>query len=80
MSQGGSSIASPSAPWEPSEFLVEEAVQKEQDEWEATMERSEVKDVEFEEDHIEVVWLVKNPHQLSRSGVNPHQVQGGQRY
>ena len=26
------------------------------------MEKSEVKDVEFEEDRLEVVWLVVNPH------------------
>ena len=70
MLQGGSSAASPSALWRPLEFLVEEVVQEE----------LEVKDVEFEEDHMEVVRLVMNPYQLSGSGVNPCQVQGRRRY
>ena len=47
MSLGGSSAALPFTPWKPLKFLVEEAVQEEQDEWETTMERLEVKDVEF---------------------------------
>ena len=53
--------------WRPLEFLVEEA--EELDEWETAMVKLEVEDVEFEEDHVEVVWLVVNHHQLSSSGV-----------
>ena len=55
MLQGGSSAASPSALWRPLEFLVKEPVKEELDEWEATLEKLKVKDVEFEEDHMEVV-------------------------
>ena len=80
MLQGGLSVASLSALWRPLEFLVEEAVQEELDGWEATIEKLEVKDVKFEEDHMEVVRLLMNPHKLLGSGVNPYQVQGGRMY
>ena len=66
----------PFALWRPLELLVEEA--EELVEWENVMEKLEVEDVEFEEDRMEVVRLVVNHHQLSRSGVNPYQ--GGRRY
>ena len=36
--------------------------------------KHEVKDVEFEEDRVEVVRLVVNHHQLSSSKVDPYQV------
>ena len=42
-------------------------MQEELDQQEAAMEKSEVEDVEFEEDRMEVVLLVVNPHQFSRS-------------
>ena len=45
MLQGRSSATSPSVPWRPPKFLAEKAVQEE----------LEVKDVEFEEDHMVVV-------------------------
>ena len=38
---------------------------------ETAMEKFEVKDVEFEEDHLEVVRLIVNPHYLHSSGVDP---------
>ena len=66
MLQGDSPSASPFALWRPPELLVEEAVQEKQDEWKASM--------EFEEDHMDVVRLVVNPHQLSGSEANPRQV------
>ena len=62
---GGSSATSPFALW-----LVGKIAQKE----------LEVKDVEFEEGCMKVVYLVVNHHQLSRSWVSPCQVQGGHRY
>ena len=46
-------------------------MQEELDEWKAAMEKLEVKDIELEEDHIEVVQLVMNPYQLSGSGQTP---------
>ena len=71
MSQGGSLAASPSTLWRPPKFLVEKALQEKRNEREAPMEKLEVNDVEFKDDHMEVVRLVRNPHQLSRSRVNP---------
>ena len=67
MLQGGSFVTSPLALWRPPKSLVEKAVQ----------DKLEVKDVEFKEGRMEVVWLVVNPHQLSRSWVSPCQVHGG---
>ena len=46
MLRGGSPAASPFSLWRPLELLVEETMQEE----------LEVKDVEFEEDRMEVVW------------------------
>ena len=45
--------------WRPPEFLVEAVEQLA--ERETVMEKFEVKDVEFEEDHMEVVRLAVNP-------------------
>ena len=39
-----------------------------------------VEDMEFEHDYMEVVQLVVNHHQLSNSGVDPYQDQGGHKY
>ena len=43
-------------------------------EWKTMMEKLEVKDVEFEEDRVEVVRLVVNPHQIHSSGVDPYRI------
>ena len=59
-------MALPFVLWRPPEFLVER--EEELAEWETTMVKLEVKDVEFEEDRVEVVRLVVNCHQLSSSG------------
>ena len=70
MLQGGSSAGLCFALWRTSKSRVEEVVQ----------EKLEVKDVEFEEGRMEVVWLVVNHHKLSRSWVSPCQLQGGHSY
>ena len=69
MMQGNSPTILLFSLWKPFELLVEEA--EELVRWETTMEKLEVKDMEFEKDRIEVVRLVVNHHQLSRSGVDP---------
>ena len=54
----------------PLKFLIE--VAEELAERETIMTEFGFKDMEFEEDRVEVVWLVVNPHQLHSSGVDPH--------
>ena len=49
-------------------------------EWETAIVKLKVEDVEFEEDRMEVVWLVVNHRQLSSNGVDSYQVQGSCRY
>ena len=44
------------------------------------MVKLEVKDVEFKENRVKVVRLMVNHHQLSRSKLDPNQVQGGRKY
>ena len=62
----------------PPEFLVEGA--EELARRETVVLKLKVKDVEFEEDYVEVVQLVVNHHQLSSSRVDPYRVQGDCRY
>ena len=78
MTRGDSPMALSFALWRLPESLVERV--EELAEWETAMEELEVKDVEFEEDRVEVVQLVVNHHQLPSNGVDPYQVQGGCRY
>ena len=70
MTRGYSPMAPSFVLWRPPEFLVEGA--EELAEQETTMIELEIKDVEFEEDHVEVVWWVVNPHQIHNSGVDPY--------
>ena len=60
----------PFALWRPPEFLVVGA--EGLAEWESVMEKFEVKDVEFEEDYVEVIRLTVNPLQIHSSGVDPY--------
>ena len=71
MTGGGSlMIILPFIVWRIPEFLVEGA--EELVERETAMEKFEVKDVEFEEDRVEVVWLAVNPPQIRSNGVDPY--------
>ena len=59
MTRGGFLETLPFALRRPPEFMIGRA--KELARWETAMEKSEVKDVEFEEDRLEVVRLTVNP-------------------
>ena len=60
MIRGGLLVTFPSALGRPPEFMAEEATEFIR--WKTTMEKFKVYDVEFEEDHLEVVRLTANPH------------------
>ena len=78
MTWGDSSTTLSFALWRPLDFFIEGV--EELVEWEAVVAELEVKDVEFDEDRVEVVQFAVNLHQLQSSGVDPYWIQGGCRH
>ena len=72
MTRGGVLTILPFDVWRPSEFLVEKAEELPELALRGAMKvKFGVEDVEFEEDHVEVVWLAMNPPQIHGSRVDP---------